>query len=344
MRFSVATAGTINGVRFYKSAQNTGTHTGTLWTSTGTKLGTVTFTNETASGWQSASFATPIAVTAGTSYVVSYHTNTGYYSANAAGFNVPITSNGITAPASVSGATNGVFAYGAGNIFPTGSFNSTNYWVDVYYQPGANTAPVANADTGLAVQRNTALQIQAATLLANDTDANGDPLTITGVSGATNGTVAFNATTKVITFTPTTNYAGPASFTYAIADGRGGVSSANVGMNVAAVATGITLFGNATPAAISVNDPNGVELGMKFTSSQNGVVTGARFYKGPNNTGPHVATLWNSTGTNPAVGRRPISPARSPSPQARPTSSPTTPMATTRSPAMALHRPRHRVR
>ncbi|MHA6731510.1 DUF4082 domain-containing protein [Devosia sp. A369] len=301
MRFTVALAGSINGIRFYKGPQNTGPHTGTLWSSTGIQLGTVAFTNESSSGWQSASFSSPIAVTAGTSYVVSYHTNSGYYSATAAAFNTAISNNGITAPQNGSGASNGngLFAYGPGPLFPTNSYNATNYWVDVYYAPGANTAPVAGNDSGITVQRNTPLQIQAATLLANDSDANGDLLTITGTSGATNGTAVFNATTNIITFTPNTNYTGPATLNYAIADGRGGVASANVGLNVAAAATGVSLFAaSATPATISVNDPNGVELGMKFTSSQNGTITAAKFYKGPNNTGPHVATLWSSTGTN----------------------------------------------
>jgi len=299
MRFTVANAGTINGMRFYKGPQNTGTHTGTLWTSTGTQLGTVTFSNETASGWQSASFSNPIAVTAGTSYVVSYHTSTGNYSATSGGFNAPISNNGITAPQSSGSGGNGLYSYGTGTLFPTDSYGASNYWVDIYYEPSTNTAPIAGADTGFTAQPNTPLQIQAATLLANDSDANGDPLTITGVSGATNGTVAYDGVAKVVTFTPNAGYSGPASFTYAISDGRGGAASANVGLTVASPpAAGVSLFGNATPATVSVNDPNGVELGMKFTSSQNGSITGARFYKGPNNTGPHTATLWSATGTN----------------------------------------------
>src|SRR5262249_28508243 len=57
-------AGTVTGVRFYKGPLNTGTHIGHLWTATGTLLGTVTFTGETATGWQQANFLNPIAITA----------------------------------------------------------------------------------------------------------------------------------------------------------------------------------------------------------------------------------------------------------------------------------------
>ena len=47
------------------------------------------------------------------------------------------------------------------------------------------------------------LSIASAALLANDSDPDGDPLTITGVDNATNGTVAFNSQTSTVTFTPT---------------------------------------------------------------------------------------------------------------------------------------------
>jgi hypothetical protein len=56
----------ITGLRFYKSPANTGTHTGHLWNEAGTLLGSLTFTNESASGWQEASFASPIPITANT--------------------------------------------------------------------------------------------------------------------------------------------------------------------------------------------------------------------------------------------------------------------------------------
>ena len=60
VKFRADRAGTATGVRFYKAAANTGTHTGSLWSATGTRLAQVTFTNETASGWQAATFSTPV--------------------------------------------------------------------------------------------------------------------------------------------------------------------------------------------------------------------------------------------------------------------------------------------
>jgi len=97
-----------------------------------------------------------------------------------------------------------------------------------------NTPPVANADTVSATQ-NTAINISVATLLANDTDANNDPLTLTGVSNPTGGTAVLNnngtpsnSADDFITFTPTTGFSGNASFNYSLSDGKGGTSSATV--------------------------------------------------------------------------------------------------------------------
>ena len=300
MKFTVTADGTITGMRFYKGSQNTGTHTGTLWTSTGVQLATLVFANETASGWQSASFASPIAVTAGTSYVISYHAPNGRYSSTSNYFtSTGITNGALSAPSTTAGGGNGVFAYGSGIVFPTASFNATNYWVDVYYQGPSNAAPVANNDTGLAAQRNASVQIAAATLLGNDTDANGDILSITSVSGAVNGTVSLNAQTQLVTFTPTADYTGPASFSYTISDGRGGNATASASLTVSPPVASVSLFAaNATPTTVDVNDANSVELGMKFTSSQAGTVTGIRFYKGAQNTGTHTGTLWSASGAN----------------------------------------------
>ncbi len=77
-----------------------------------------------------------------------------------------------------------------------------------------NDAPVAVDDGVLAATEDVALTIAPATLLGNDSDPDGNPLTITSVQGAVNGTVALVGGNVV--FTPTAGYNGPASFTYTI--------------------------------------------------------------------------------------------------------------------------------
>ena len=110
---------------------------------------------------------------------------------------------------------NGVYAYGGPGSFPTRSWNSSNYWVDVVMD-ARNRAPTAGADSGFSIATGTPLVIPFAALLANDSDPDGDALTLSGVSGATNGTVAFDTLAQTVTFTPTSGYSGTAGFTYGI--------------------------------------------------------------------------------------------------------------------------------
>ncbi len=298
VKFIASTSGTIVGLRYYKSAQDTGTHTGSLWTSTGTLLATATFTGESTSGWQTVTFANPVTIAAGTTYVASYHSN-GHYGSTSNYFSSDHTSGDLTAPASGSSGGNGVYAYGSSSLFPNQSFGAANYWVDVLYERSTvNTVPVAVNDSGLQADYNTPLTIQASTLLANDSDPDGDPLSIASVGNAVNGTVAFNNQTNTVTFTPTADYHGGASLTYTVSDGRGGTANAQVSLGVKNPAQAVSLFSDsATPAQTYVADPNAVELGMKFQSDVAGTITGIRFYKGAQNTGVHDAHLWTSTGT-----------------------------------------------
>ena len=129
-------AGTIRGIRFYKASTNTGTHVGSLWSITGTLLATATFTGETASGWQQVDFPTPVAINANTVYVASYHTTTGHYSVNSNYFASSGADNApLHAPATGVVGGNGVFRYGASNVFPNQTWTASNYWVDVVFQP-----------------------------------------------------------------------------------------------------------------------------------------------------------------------------------------------------------------
>jgi hypothetical protein len=135
VKFSSDIAGKITGIRFYKGSTNTGTHVGNLWSSTGTLLATATFTGETASGWQKVTFATPVNITAGTTYVASYHTNVGRYSYNYSAFTTQVDNAPLHGLATGTSGGNGVYAYGSTSVFPTGTYNATNYWVDVVFTP-----------------------------------------------------------------------------------------------------------------------------------------------------------------------------------------------------------------
>ncbi len=151
VKFTPQVSGTVTGVRFYKDVTNTGTHVGHLWSATGGQLASVTFTGETASGWQSANFANPVQLTSGTTYVVSYYAPVGEYSYDSANSSDPgnlsstytSASGDLVAPSSASAGGNGVYMYtsSASGAFPTNSYGSSNYWVDVLFNPGGTVTP-----------------------------------------------------------------------------------------------------------------------------------------------------------------------------------------------------------
>ena len=134
VQFSSTTSGYVTGVRFFKGAGNTGEHIGSLWTSNGVLLAQATFTAESGTGWQQVSFAAPVAVVAGTTYVASYHTNTGHYAVDPGYFvDHGYTNAPLSAPGGDTATPNGLFTYSPTPTFPTGSFNGNNYWVDVTF-------------------------------------------------------------------------------------------------------------------------------------------------------------------------------------------------------------------
>src|SRR5262249_62148470 len=119
VKFQSDVAGSITGLRFYKAAANIGTHVGPLWSNTGQSLGTVTFTGETGSGWQQATFASPVAIQANTVYVASYFAPNGHYSGD---FNYFATQGTDTPPlhalATGPAGGNGVERLGGSAPFP----------------------------------------------------------------------------------------------------------------------------------------------------------------------------------------------------------------------------------
>lgn len=99
---------------------------------------------------------------------------------------------------------------------PSGAFNITI----------SNAAPNAVNDT-VNVPRNTAVTIN---VLGNDSDPDGNQLTITAVGTPSHGTAASNGQT--ITYTPTTDYTGDDSFWYTIADNFGSSDTATVTVSI----------------------------------------------------------------------------------------------------------------
>src|ERR1043165_8974469 len=104
-----------------------------------------------------------------------------------------------------------------------------------------NDEPVAVADSTSTNEDNSVTY----NVLANDSDADGDSLSVTSATvqgGAAVGTAVVNAD-QSITFTPAANTNGPVTINYSIADGHGGTASSTLSVNVNAV--------NDTPVAVN---------------------------------------------------------------------------------------------
>jgi hypothetical protein len=128
--FRTTAPGRVTALRFYKGPSNTGIHTGSLWDPAGARLVRLTFTNETATGWQSAVLASPIRLTVGASYVVSYNAPVGRYSYTPNFFTQIWSSGVLRAP-----TTNGLYRLGSGTAVPNRTDTATNYFVDVVFAP-----------------------------------------------------------------------------------------------------------------------------------------------------------------------------------------------------------------
>jgi hypothetical protein len=337
VRFRSDINGYVTGVRFQKgTSMNGGTHVGHLWTNTGTLLGTATFTSETATGWQQANFSPAIAITANTTYVVSYYVPTGHYSSSTGFFGTAGVDNPpLHALKDGVDGLNGVYVYGA-SAFPTNSFQSEYDWVDVVFDTTAPpdttpptitaTSPVNNAtsvDPATAVTATFSKPMNSATISSSTTAEGGtsSPGTVElrdPANTLVTAAVMYDSTTKTATLRPQTALALSTTYRALVKGGTvdprvkdlaGNAMTADVRWAFTTAAAPppppgscpCNIWGNAVPNPVDDLDPASAELGTKFRSDVAGQVTGARFYKASLNTGTHTATLWTSTGTQLAT-------------------------------------------
>jgi hypothetical protein len=315
VRFQSDVDGYITAIRYYRTPTNTGPHKGNLWTATGTLLASVTFSNETASGWQQATLPSPVQIAANTIYVASYHSPAGLYAVTSSYFSAQYDNAPLHAPAS----GNGVYRYGATSAFPNQTFQSENYWADVVFQtttapPGPDTTPPtvqsvvpANAATGVSPAGNVTATFSEAMDPATTTSSTfelRDPANALVAS-----TVTYDAASRTATLDPTQSLAGSTTYTARVRGGttdprakdQAGNALANTftwSFTTAAPSScPCSLWSSSTVPASTDPDTGAVELGVRFQSAVDGNITALRFYKSANNTGTHVGHLWTATGT-----------------------------------------------
>jgi hypothetical protein len=227
-------------------------------------------------------FTTPVAITANTVYVASYHTNVGHYSENqnyfaTAGFDSPplhALANGVS-------GGNGVYAYGAGSVFPTQSFNTTNYWVDMAFSPGPQSLSIATTS----LPGGTMGIAYSATLAASG-------VTPSYTWSITNGSLptglGLNASTGAITGTPTV--AGISTFTVQVNDSSSATASRSLSITIAPTNTGLRVPSANAPETSNAGDNNGFQ-----TTPTNAYGDGGGFAV-DTNSGNNISTSCIDTG------------------------------------------------
>jgi hypothetical protein len=140
VKFWSSEPGTISGIRFYRAAASPQGYVVQLYSAGGTVLGSATLAQESGPlpGWQEADFASPISISANTTYVAAYYCSVGQ-GADGHGLVYGVTNGPLTAPSSSSVGGNGV--YDRGKVFPGRGYEASNFYVDVAFEPAAGTSP-----------------------------------------------------------------------------------------------------------------------------------------------------------------------------------------------------------
>jgi hypothetical protein len=299
----------LSAISFYKDPQETGAHTGRLWSADGTLLAQVAFTNESGSGWQRQALSSPIELDPNTPYVVSVNANA-FFGMTAGGLANAISSGPLH---SVADGQNGVFADTAGS-FPNQSYSSSSYFVDAevvtpsgLQPPTVTTRTPIDGATG--VGRNSAVSSTFSRAM-DATTITGSSFTLTPNGGSPVGaTVAYNATTHTATLTPAAPLSADTSYTANLgasvkaADGTPLAAPISWTFSTACPCSLYAASGKPASQGLSVQDgrtgggPFSYELGTKITVDQPMQLTAVSFYKDPQETGAHVGRVWSADGT-----------------------------------------------
>ena len=228
MRFRTTVPGEVTALRFYKAPSASGTMTASLWTEGGTLLasGSIDAVADTG-GWREVPLDTPVPLTVGTNYVVSYFSpSPGWFVMSQPGaFATDLVVGPLVAPADTEAAPNGVYKYGGG--FPNAA-SYRSYYLDVVVRetlpPDTNAPTVvstspSNGAVGIGI--TSAVTVTFSEAMAASTIAGN----VTLAQGATPvpATVAYDAPARRATLTLASPLAYDTTYTATVKGGTGGV-------------------------------------------------------------------------------------------------------------------------
>jgi hypothetical protein len=180
VKFWSSQAGTVSAIRFYRARASSSGYVASLYSAGGTLLGSATLKSDSCSVpcWEVADFASPISISANTTYIAAYYSPVGEGAEDPEELKNGVTNGPLTAPAASAVGGNGV--YSSKNAFPTSRYEASNFYVDVLFAPTGTTLTLSFSPSNPSIPANAPLGTVVATLTASWSD--GSPFT---------GTLAF---------------------------------------------------------------------------------------------------------------------------------------------------------
>jgi Domain of unknown function (DUF4082) len=175
VKFWSSQSGTISAIRFYRASVSSHGYVAKLYSAGGTLLGSATLAHESGPvpGWQIADFASPIPVSANTTYIAAYYSAAGQGAGDPRELRNGVTTGPLTAPASSAVGGNGVF--NSKNAFPNSKYEASNFYVDVLFTPTGATLVLNFNPPNPSIPANTPLGSVVATVTPSW--SNGSPFT-----------------------------------------------------------------------------------------------------------------------------------------------------------------------
>jgi hypothetical protein len=283
--------GNVTGIRFYRAATAPTSAIGLLYSEAGAELARATF-GTLATGWNSVTFTTPVATTAGTYYRAAYWSSSPY-AYTSGQFTATVTNGHLT-------GTGGYYAYGASPTFGTAQSGGNGYFADVLFAVG--TASVPSTPAAPSVSAGDASLSVTWAAPANG----GSPVTgydVQPFAGATGGTVVSIGNVTSTTLTGLTN---GVAYTVKVraknALGNSAYSAASAAATPAApVASNITHGDQLTINHVGPWTLQGVTKGSESMAALTGPARGYWRFDTPDDFLPTAAWPSNANDANPSV-------------------------------------------
>jgi hypothetical protein len=302
VKIRVDVPGQIVAVRFYRGVAIDSGYEVSLWSATGARLasGRVIEGQAPTPGWQQV-WVQPINVVPGETYVASYFASAGGYASEENRFVGEVRTSSLVAPSSSAVGGNGVYRYASTSGFPTSTYRDSNYFVDVVFIPtpvddGPPSVPTDVTATGV---NHTEVELKFRPSIDGSGETRGNVEShLIYRNGALlaeiPGTFDFYRDTTLDPLTP---------YTYQVA-GRDDEGNSSALSQQATATTPATRNLAECPCNLwqpgdprfETADRTAAELGVRFSASVDGELTGIRYYKGSGDNGPNVGHLWNEAG------------------------------------------------